>query len=159
MIDDEQLLYKWVNGLVMTYASGSDAEDTDAPASAQLAIKFPALDAHVQRLQALVRDHKRVLETVRANYTRAMRVFQQTARASQQQTMAHKMERLAADVATRELLDVQTLFRASRRPDERRIETHERTQLATEQSLASLRRQLARVLSEIATAHCDAALQ
>uniref|UniRef100_K3WJ51 Uncharacterized protein n=1 Tax=Globisporangium ultimum (strain ATCC 200006 / CBS 805.95 / DAOM BR144) TaxID=431595 RepID=K3WJ51_GLOUD len=165
MVEDEQLFYKWINSLLVTYSfRGNGSKTSDAP----FAKSFPAFSQEIQATQALFQTNFAAYQELGKRFELEWKKWRQEKQKSrsQLQQMEVKMERISQDVASRELFDPQKLFLQSAQSWEtqrckindalERQTKQQQVAFPCEQDLESLKSQLDRVLKEISTEYCHA---
>lgn len=164
ILEDEKLLYKWVNSLVASYP----AAESESLSTGRLADTFPALHAQVSSAHTLFQANAAAFQQLSECFELEWRKWKREKRQAQLQQMETKMERVAQEVRARELFDPHKLFAQSAQSwakQQQQLTATSNTAAANsqplphEQELESLRRQLEQVIREIATEHCSAQLR
>lgn len=162
LIEEEELFYKWINGLVLSLNS-SDGSDThvESPANTNHA----ALLTQMRELQTLFQEHAAVFQQLEVGYKEQWRKW--TARQkslSRKQQMETKVERFTHEVQTRELFDPQKLFLRSERSwaaqfSRQQGKPVQKPHPASTEEVERLQSQLANVIGEITREYCGVQLR
>ncbi|DAZ99495.1 TPA: LOW QUALITY PROTEIN: hypothetical protein N0F65_001680, partial [Lagenidium giganteum] len=174
MLEQEKLLYKWVNGLLLkpellrVEISGGVRNVSEGANHNQLATWWPQLQAHISATQRAFTERQAIAQEMSTLYNNEWKKWKAAVKtATQKVRMQDKMEKLTAEIETSELFDIDKMFLQAKPLTQLDQKASIPTPpsgpasleaIASSDDLERLKSQLQEVLDEITTQYCNVIL-